>query len=240
LGRGLRAVERISGGEAAIAGALHSVYARRVLKSVVIVEDDRALREELIRILNDAPDIQCLNAVSSGEEALTSIPKRPPDVVLMDIKLPGMSGIECVAELKKVLPKIQIIMLTVYEDSEKIFRALRAGANGYLLKSSAPSRLFAAIRDVQEGGAPMSSHIARKVVQHFQLEEQAVRETQRLSARESEVLDMLASGYIYKEIADKLQIGVETVRTYVKNICAKMHVRSRIEAVARHRLGRID
>jgi DNA-binding NarL/FixJ family response regulator len=209
-----------------------------MLKTVVIVEDDKALREELIRILNTAPDVECLGAVSSAEDALQVIPRRPPDTVLMDIKLPKMSGIECVAELKKVLPDLQIIMLTVYEDTEKIFQALRAGASGYLLKSSPPARLFAAIRDVQEGGAPLSSHIARKVVKHFQDEGRLQRETHGLSPRENEVLELLASGYIYKEIADQLQIGIETVRTYVKNICTKMHVRSRVEAVARHRQQR--
>jgi DNA-binding NarL/FixJ family response regulator len=209
-----------------------------MLKTVVIVEDDKALREELIRILNTAPDVECLGAVSSGEDALQVIPRRPPDIVLMDIKLPKMSGIECVAELKKRLPDLQIIMLTVYEDTEKIFQALRAGASGYLLKSSPPARLFAAIRDVQEGGAPLSSHIARKVVQHFQDEGRLQRESHGLSPRENEVLELLASGYIYKEIADQLQIGIETVRTYVKNICTKMHVRSRVEAVARHRQQR--
>ena len=206
-----------------------------MVKTVVIVEDDRALRDELLRILAGAPDLQCLGAFSSAEDALRSIPKRAPDVVLMDIKLPKMSGIECVAELKKLLPALQIIMLTVYEDSEMIFRALRSGASGYLLKSSSPSKLLAAIQDVQEGGAPLSSYIARKVVQHFQHEGELARDSHGLSSRESEVLGLLASGYIYKEIADKLQIGIETVRTHVKNICLKMHVRSRLEAVAKHR-----
>jgi DNA-binding NarL/FixJ family response regulator len=204
-------------------------------KTVVIVEDDRPLREELVRILNTAPDIVCLGAVGSAEDALQVIPRRPPDVVLMDIKLPKMSGIDCAAELKKALPHVAIIMLTVYEESTQIFRALRAGASGYLVKSSPPQRLFAAIRDVQEGGAPLSSHIARQVVQHFHEEGRLAREAHGLSPRETEVLDLLASGYIYKEIADRLQIGLETVRTYVKNICTKMHVRSRVEAVARHR-----
>jgi DNA-binding NarL/FixJ family response regulator len=204
-------------------------------KSVIIVEDDRALRDELVKILNTAPDIVCLGAVGSAEEALQVIPRRPPDTVLMDIKLPKMSGIECTAELKKILPQLQIIMLTVYEESAQIFRALRAGASGYLLKSSPPQRLFAAIRDVQEGGAPLSSHIARQVVQHFHEEGRQSRESHSLSPREAEVLELLAVGYIYKEIADRLKIGLETVRTHVKNICVKMHVRSRVEAVARHR-----
>ncbi|RYD73943.1 MAG: response regulator transcription factor, partial [Verrucomicrobiaceae bacterium] len=124
-----------------------------MLKTVIIVEDDRALREELVRILNAASDIQCLNALSSGEDALDRIPRRPPDVVLMDIRLPGISGIECVATLKKALPNLRILMFTVYEDSERIFRALRAGASGYLLKSAHPEEIYAAIHDVHGGGA---------------------------------------------------------------------------------------
>ena len=155
----------------------------------------------------------------------------------MDIRLPAMSGIDCVAALKQILPALQIIMLTVYEDSESIFRALKAGASGYLVKSSPPAKLLEAIVDVSKGGAPMSSPIARKVVQHFHLAGPAPSRAQDLSPREGEVLDLLSSGYIYKEIGDKLGIGTETVRTYVKNICEKMHVRSRVEAVARHRLA---
>ncbi|MDB6023451.1 MAG: Two component transcriptional regulator, LuxR family [Pedosphaera sp.] len=204
-------------------------------KTVVIVEDDRGLREQLVQILESAPDLKCLGAFISGEEALPKILEKRPDVVLMDIKLPGMSGIQCVTEIKKVVPDMQIIMVTVYEDSERIFRALKAGANGYLVKSSPPEQLIAAIRDAYKGGAPMSSHIARKVVQHFHLLGPSVQEAENLSPREHEVLDLLAMGFIYKEIGAKLNIGTETVRTYVKNICQKMHVRSRLEAVAKHR-----
>lgn len=204
-------------------------------KSVLIVEDDRGLREQLMQILSTAPDLHCVGAFSSAEEALEKFPKPRPDVVLMDIKLPGMSGIECVAELKRSCPELQIIMVTVYEDSERIFRALKAGASGYLVKSSPPSQLLEAIRDVFRGGAPMSSHIARKVVQHFHMVGPSQQEAENLSPREREVLDLLASGYIYKEIGDKLNIGVETVRTYVKNICQKMHVRNRLEAIAKLR-----
>jgi DNA-binding NarL/FixJ family response regulator len=206
-----------------------------MVKSVIVVEDDPGLREQLVKILNSAPDIRCIGACRSGEEALRVIPARKPDVVLMDIRLPAMSGIECVAALKPTLPSLQIIMLTVYEDSESIFRALKAGASGYLVKSSPPAKLLEAIVDVSKGGAPMSSPIARKVVQHFHLSGPAPN-AHELSPREGEVLDLLASGYIYKEIGDKLGIGTETVRTYVKNICEKMHVRSRLEAVARHRM----
>ena len=204
-------------------------------KTVIVVEDDRGLREQLAEILENAPDIECLGAFASGEEALPRILEKNPDVVLMDIKLPGMSGIQCVSEIKKVRANMQIIMVTVYEDSERIFRALKAGANGYLVKSSPPEQLLEAIRDAYKGGAPMSSHIARKVVQHFHLLGPSPTETENLSPRERQVLDLLAMGFIYKEIGSKLDIGTETVRTYVKNICQKMHVRGRLEAVARHR-----
>src|SRR6267154_4223402 len=145
-------------------------------KSVIIVEDDRGLREQLVQILESARDIKCLGAFNSAEQALPQILAKNPDVVLMDIKLPGMSGIQCVAEIKKVVPAMQIIMVTVYEDSERIFRALKAGANGYLVKSSPPEQLIQAIRDAYKGGAPMSSHIAHKVVQHFHLLGPSVQE----------------------------------------------------------------
>jgi DNA-binding NarL/FixJ family response regulator len=172
------------------------------------------------------------------------VPLRRPNVVLMDIGLPGMSGIDCAARLKEKMPSIQIIMLTVYEDTESIFRALKAGADGYLIKSSRPAKLLEAIQDVSKGGAALSSPIARKVVQHFhQLRPARAGKTstvEDLSPREREVLDLLASGYIYKEIGDKMGICVETVRTHVKNICEKMHVRNRVEAVARGGLERRD
>jgi DNA-binding NarL/FixJ family response regulator len=206
-------------------------------RSVIVVEDDSGLREQLVKILNSGPGIRCIGACPSAEDALRLIPARKPDVVLMDIRLPGMSGIDCVAELRQVLPALQIIMLTVYEDSESIFRALKAGAAGYLVKSGPPAKLLEAIVDVSKGGAPMSSHIARKVVQHFHRAGPAPSREEDLSPREREVLDLLAGGYIYKEIGDKLKISPETVRTYVKNICEKMHVRSRLEAVGRHRLA---
>jgi DNA-binding NarL/FixJ family response regulator len=208
-------------------------------KTVVVVEDDRGLREQLVKILNLAEGIQCVWACPNGEEAVRVVPQRRPDVVLMDIGLPGMSGIDCVATLKERLPWVQFIMLTVYEDTESIFRALKAGADGYLVKSSPPDKLLEAIQDVSKGGAAMSSPIARKVVQYFHpLHRAGNRKTstpEDVSLREREVLDLLSSGYIYKEIGDKLGIQTETVRTHVKNICEKMHVRNRVEAVARHR-----
>jgi DNA-binding NarL/FixJ family response regulator len=203
-------------------------------KKVAVVEDNQALREQLVQILSSAEDIRCVGAFASAEEALKQIPIRNPDVVLMDIKLPGISGIECVTQLKAIRPELQIIMVTVYEDSESLFRALKAGANGYLVKSGPPKQLLEAVRDVYGGGSPMSSHIARKVVRHFQIVGPSSAEAENLSPREQQVLALLASGFLYKEIGDKLQIGVETVRTYVKSICQKMHVRNRLEAVAKH------
>jgi DNA-binding NarL/FixJ family response regulator len=203
-------------------------------KTVAIVEDDTGLQQQLVEIIGSAPDIQCVGVFGSGEEALKRIPVLNPNVVLMDIRLPGMSGIQCVSELTKLVPTLQIVMVTVYEDSERIFSALKAGANGYLVKSSPPNQLLDAIRDAYNGGAPMSSHIARKVVQHFHMIGPATKPKQNLSVRELQVLDLLSTGFIYKEIADKLNIGVETVRTYVKSICQKMQVRNRVEAVARH------
>ncbi len=205
-----------------------------MIKKVAIVEDDRGLREQLAQILASARDVRFVGACASGEEALEQIPIMQPDVVLMDIKLPGMSGIDCVADLKRTLPSLQIIMLTVYEDSESIFRALKAGADGYLVKSSPPEVLLDAIDDVQRGGSPISSHIARKVVRHFHVVGPSREESENLSPRELEVLNLLSCGYLYKEISDQLDIGLETVRTHVKNICEKMHVRNRVEAVARH------
>jgi len=145
-----------------------------------------------------------------------------------------MSGIECVVQLKKLNSPPQIIMVTVYEDSDRLFRALKAGANGYLVKSSPPEELLDAVRDVETGGAPMSSHIACKVVEHFHGQKQDDCEKENISQREQQVLSLLASGFIYKEIGDQLGISVETVRSHVKNICQKMHVRNRVEAVARH------
>ncbi len=205
-------------------------------KTVALVEDDARLRKQLVQILEDIDDIECVIVCASAEEALEKIPSKSPDVVLMDIKLPRMSGIQCVAELKRILPEVQVIMVTVYEDSDRIFKALKAGASGYLVKSCPPEQLIAAIRDVFAGGAPMSGHIARKVVQHFHVLGPAPSEADNLSPREKQVLDLLAMGFIYKEIGGKLDIGTETVRTYVKNICQKMHVRGRVEAVAKRLL----
>lgn len=200
-----------------------------------MVEDDFRLQQHLMKILGNSPDIECLYAVSSAEEALKRIPIQPPDVVLMDINLPGISGIDCIHDLKKKTPEMEIVMLTAYEEEDNIFRALKEGASGYLLKSSTPDDIANAIRDVFSGGAPFSSHIARKVAQYFHAEKHVEMENEKLSPREREVLELLASGYIYKEVADKMNITLETVRTYVKRICLKLHVRSKVEAIIKFR-----
>jgi len=204
-------------------------------KTVIVVEDDIRLQEHLIKILDKPEDITCLRAVSSAEEALEKIPAYRPDVVLMDINLPGISGVDCIRELKKMLPRLEVVMLTAYEEEDNIFRALKEGASGYLLKSSTPEDIYNAIRDVYSGGAPFSSHIARKVAQYFRAEKNIEAENEKLTPREKEVLKLLASGYIYKEVADQLDISLETVRTYVKRICLKLHVRSKVEAIIKYR-----
>jgi DNA-binding NarL/FixJ family response regulator len=204
-------------------------------KTVVVVEDDLRLQQHLTMILEKQEDITCLAAVSSAEEALEKVPAHRPDVVLMDINLPGISGIDCIRELKKKLPRLEVVMLTAYEEEDNIFRALKEGASGYLLKSSTPEDIYNAIRDVYSGGAPFSSHIARKVAQYFRSEKNLEDENEKLTPREKDVLKLLASGYIYKEVADQLDISLETVRTYVKRICIKLHVRSKVEAILKYR-----
>ena len=201
-------------------------------KSVIVVEDDIGLREQIVEILDRAEDIKCVGACASAEDVLKVVSILNPDVVLMDIGLPGMSGIECVAQLKQLVPSVQIIMVTVYEDSERLFKALKSGASGYLTKSKHPAELLNSVRDLFGGGAPMSSHIARKVVDFFHLPN--VDRSRTISEREEHVLELVASGLSYKEIAERLEIGTETVRSHVKNICHKMHVRNRMEAVSKH------
>ena len=199
---------------------------------VAIVEDDRSVRENLTVLIDAAPGFACVASCASAEEALKQLPSAPPDVVLMDIHLPGRSGIECVARLKPVLPRTQIIMLTVEEDSERVFESLKAGATGYLVKHVSPDEILAAVAEVHRGGAPMSSHIARMVVSTFRQAPEACPADLRLSSREEDILRFLAKGHRSKEIADELGIGVGTVNTHVRHIYEKLHVRSRAEAVA--------
>ena len=200
---------------------------------ISIVEDDRKVRESLAHLINKSPGYRCVSQHASGEIALAEIPKIKPDVILMDINLGAMTGVECVRKLKPVIPATQIIMLTVYQNTEHIFDALNAGASGYLLKQTKPDELLDAIRDVHSGGSPMSGHIARKVVQSFQ--QQAPQdETQSLSPREAQVIELLAKGYLYKEVADNMGVTYATIHTHIRHIYEKLHVRSRTEAVVKH------
>jgi len=202
--------------------------------NVYIVEDDRNLRENIRKFINLSSGFECPQVFCSGEDVLLSAFEPMPDVVLMDINLPGMTGIECVARLKELMPGVQAVMLTVYEDTEQIFNALSAGASGYLLKRSKPSKLLEAIREVHEGGSPMSSSIARKVVASFQKSKATREKATHLSPREEMVLNCLAKGLTYKQIADQLGISIDTIRTYLRRIYEKLHVQSRTEAVARY------
>ncbi|MDB6111204.1 MAG: DNA-binding response regulator [Pedosphaera sp.] len=202
---------------------------------VAIVEDNKITRESLETIVNLSPDYRCVCVCETAEEALRLIPKHQPEVVLMDIQLPNMSGVECVARLKEQLPSVQVIMVTVYQDPDRIFRALRAGASGYLLKRATPEKVLNAIRDVQQGGVPMSAEIARKVIKHFQTQPVATAEVEKLSPREREILDLVAPGFSNKEIADRLNISVESIRWHLKNIYHKLHVHSRTEAASKIR-----
>jgi len=200
---------------------------------VSIVEDNDQLRATLARVIGRAEGFQCLSNYANAEAALESLPKDRPDVVLMDINLPGMNGVECVRRLKQVTPEIMPVMLTVYEDTENIFNALAAGAAGYLLKRTKSAELLEAIREVHRGGSPMTTHIARKVTQSFQRAGPSSQATENLSEREQEVLDCLSQGFLYKEIAEKLGISYETVHTYIRRIYEKLQVRTRTEAVAK-------
>jgi DNA-binding NarL/FixJ family response regulator len=203
--------------------------------AVAIVEDDPGVRRNLARFIGEAAGFRCAGLCASGEEALRVIPRAPPDVVLMDIQLPGMSGIDCTAVLKQKLPALRVMMLTVYEDSDAIFAALKAGASGYLLKRSAPARLIEAIKELHQGGAPMTSEIARKVIDSFHAAKPASHPQDQLTLREEEVLQHLAKGYAPKEISVKMDLAYETVRVHLKHVYEKLHVHSRTEAVLKCR-----
>lgn len=202
---------------------------------IAIIEDDRTTREGLETIINLSSEYKCVCTCDTAEEGLQLLPKYGPDVVLMDIQLPRMSGIECVAQLKELLPSVQVVMVTVYEDPDRIFRALRSGASGYLLKRATPEQVLNAIRDVRQGGVPMSSEIARKVIAYFQEQHSAVAEVENLSAREREVLDLVVHGLSNKEIVDRLSISIESVRWHLRNIYQKLHVHSRTEVLMKYR-----
>jgi DNA-binding NarL/FixJ family response regulator len=202
---------------------------------IAIVEDNRVIRESLVEFVQSDPDYACVCACATAEEALKQIPRVQPEIVLMDIQLPRISGIECTAQLKQLVPTLQIIMVTVYEDTERIFRALRAGACGYLLKRCTPEELLSALREVRHGGAPMSREIARKVIVSFQEPMAAAAEVEELSPREREILELLATGFSNKEIGDRLGLTDGTVRWHLRHVYHKLHVRSRTEAALKFR-----
>lgn len=201
--------------------------------SVAIVEDDAGVRRSLKLLLDESPGFRCACACATAEEALQAIPRQALDVVLMDIHLPDRSGIECTSRLKNLLPDLQIVMITVYTDIDKVFKALRAGASGYLLKRSPPERILEAITEVHQGGAPMTREIARKIVETFKESATTESKAADLTRRENEVLELLSQGFANKEIAQMLSLSIDTVRYHLKQIYDKLHVRSRTEAVAR-------
>ncbi len=205
--------------------------------TISIVDDEKDLRESIATFINGSPGFRCISSYGSAKAALQGLPADRPNVVLMDINMAGMTGIECVARLKELMPEVQTVMLTVYEDTGQIFNALSAGASGYLLKRSKPSKLLEAIREVHEGGSPMSSSIARKVVASFQKSGPPGEKPPNhphLSPREEAVLNLLSKGYTYKQIADELGISIDTIRTYLRRIYEKLHVQSRTEAVVKY------
>jgi len=210
------------------------MYKRTVAIAVSIVEDDAQTRKILAGWVSRASGFRLVGEWGDAESALADLPGRKPNVVLMDINLPGLSGVEAVKRLKPALPEAQFVMLTVYEDADHIYNALAAGATGYLLKQTPRAELLGALEDVHRGGSPMTSNIARKVVQSFRQPISAPVDGEGLSPREQEVLDLLARGYLYKEIAERLNISVPTVNTYVRRMYEKLHVRSRAQAVAKY------
>ena len=201
---------------------------------IVLVEDQPEIRDSWLHLIRTFPDFTCVGACTSAEEALRTIPTLNPDVVLMDVYLPRMSGIECTARLKALLPKTHVVMLTAADDDEIVFLALEAGADGYLLKQTKPADLRNALLEVLSGGAPMTSEIARRVVHYFRDRAKARDSIVHLAPREKEILALLSKGYANKEIADGLSLSVETVRSYLKSIYEKMQVHSRSEAVAKY------
>ena len=201
---------------------------------ISIVEDDGEIRAHLVQLIARAKGFSLVSEHHQATEAIEVVQREKPDVVLMDINLPGMSGIECARILKQSIPDLQILMLTVYEDSEMIFESLKAGASGYLLKRTPGAKLLEAIREVHEGGSPMSSHIARRVVQYFSETQKRSLEVAQLTERELAVLDLLARGQLYKEIADRLGMSLDTVRKHLQNTYHKLHVHTRTEAVVKY------
>ena len=202
--------------------------------SVSIVDDEKRLCQSIATFLNSSQGFRCVSMYGNAEAALKHLPIDLPDVVLMDINMTGINGIECVKRLKGLIPRAQILMFTIYEDTEQIFKALAAGATGYLLKRREPEELLQALRDARDGGSPMSNSIARKVVASFQKANQTGEKENLLTAREQRVLDLLAQGLAYKQIGDEMGISINTIRTHLRHIYEKLHVQSRTEAVAKY------
>lgn len=200
---------------------------------IVIVEDNAVVRAGMEELVNSIPGCECAACCSSGEEALRFIPRLKPDLVMMDIHLPNLSGIECTSKLKQQMPGLAVLMITVYEDETRIFQALKAGASGYILKRSHPGEIVQAIAEVLAGGAPMTSSIARKVVESFRDHGSPPSADSGLSRREREILQALSRGLANKEIADELNINIETVRWHLKQIYEKLHVHGRTEAAVK-------
>jgi DNA-binding NarL/FixJ family response regulator len=204
---------------------------------VAIVEDDEGIRSGIGALIRRSSACRLAGDYPDAETALKELPKHPADVVIMDINLPGMNGVECVRQLKSAMPGVQVLMLTVYEDSDSLFNSLKAGASGYLLKRTASARLIEAIRDVHTGGSPMTPQLARRVVQFFSKVPEGVSPVSQLTPGEKEFLEQLANGYAYKEIADRMKISIDTVRSYVRTAYEKLHVHSRTEAVVKFLRG---
>jgi DNA-binding NarL/FixJ family response regulator len=203
------------------------------MTSVAVIEDNHTMRGVLVELINNAPGYRCVCACASGAEALSAVPRHHPDVALMDIHLPDESGIACTARLTQKMPALQVIMVTVYKDTDLIFQALKAGASGYILKRSRPEEIIAAIAEVRAGGAPMTTEIARMVVRSFQ-GPSSVPDADGLTSREAEILMLVAEGLSNKEIAQKANISAGTVRIHLGHIFKKLHVRCRTEAAARY------
>lgn len=202
--------------------------------TVSIVEDDSPTRETLLKLLSGAPQVRCVSNYGNGEDALAGIPLDKPDVALVDINLPRMSGIECVAKLKLKLPELRVLILTTYGDSDRIFDSLRAGASGYLLKKPGYTGLIRAIDEVHGGGAPMTAQVARQVVEHFHRIQKPASDVEKLTPREQEILGLLVKGYLYKEIGERLNISMPTVAMHLQHIYEKLHVQSRAQATAKY------